>query len=142
MQVVGFNLIKISATREMKYERSSINTNIEFTSVEKEELPILKDSEGIKISFKFTIAYGDPEKKEKKSAELHFEGIILLGTTKEEAKEFLKDWKKKSVPQNTVIPLYNTILKRCSIKALQLEEDLNLPTHIPFPQVKAQPKDN
>ncbi len=148
MQVVGFNLIKILAKRELTYKRSAINTNIEFTNIEKESLPVLKDDEAIKISFKFDITYGDQEKtpdkkeKEEKQAEISFEGIIILSATKDEAKEYIKNWKKKEVPQESAIPLYNTILKRCSIKALQLEEDLNLPTHIPFPQVRAQPKDN
>ena len=48
MQVIGFNFTKISAEREDKLERYSLNTNIEFTNLEKEEVELLKDSNAIK----------------------------------------------------------------------------------------------
>ncbi|MBS3071358.1 hypothetical protein J4408_00030 [Candidatus Pacearchaeota archaeon] len=147
MQVIGFNLTKISALREEQLKRASINTHIEFTKVEKEKIEMLKDSEAIKLNFRFTITYGDPNKnsdkkedKEQNSGELVFEGLIVLSLSKDQSKEFQKAWKNKQVPQDSVVPLYNMILKKCSVKALQLEDDLNLPLHIPFPQVKKQEK--
>ena len=57
---------------------------------------------------------------------------------KDLSKEFIKLWKDKQIPKDRLIPLYNFILKKCSVRALQLEEDLNLQPHIPFPQVKPQ----
>mgnify|MGYP001576040919 FL=1 len=57
---------------------------------------------------------------------------------KELSKEFIKSWKNKEIPKDRMINLYNFILKKCSVRALQLEEDLNLQPHIPFPQVKQQ----
>ncbi len=143
MQVIGFNLTKVLAERSPNFTRSAINTNIEFSNVEKEKVDLLKDAEAVKISFKFSIIYEDREKKDKKNGEVSCEGVIVLSTSKEEAKDFHKSWKKKEVPKDTMIPLYNVILKKCSVNALQLEDDLNLPPHIPFPQVRAQPpKDN
>ena len=140
MQVIGFNLSKVLAERSSDFTRSAINTNIDFSNVEKEKVDLLKDAEAVKISFKFSVIYEDREKKEKKNGEVSCEGVIVLSTSKEEAKDFHKSWKKKEVPKDTMIPLYNVILKKCSLKALQLEDDLNLPPHIPFPQVRAQPK--
>ena len=139
MQVIGFNLSKVLAERSPDFTRSAINTNIEFSNVEKEKVDLLKDAEAVKISFKFSVIYEDREKKEKKNGEVSCEGVIVLSTSKEEAKDFHKSWKKKEVPKDTMIPLYNVILKKCSLKALQLEDDLNLPPHIPFPQIRAQP---
>ena len=140
MQVIGFNLSKVLAERSPDFTRSAINTNIEFSNVEKEKVDLLKDAEAVKISFKFSVIYENKEKKEKKNGEVSCEGVIVLSTSKEEAKDFHKSWKKKEVPKDTMIPLYNVILKKCSLKALQLEDDLNLPPHIPFPQIRAQPK--
>ena len=110
-----------------------------FTNVEREKVELLRDTEAIKTSFKFAIFFKDPEKKLESQNEVSFEGSILLALEKEEAKEFLKAWKKKEVPKDKVLPLYNFILKKCSVRALQLEEELGLPSHIPFPQIKNLP---
>ena len=54
MQIIGFNLTKVLAERSPDFTRSAINTNIEFSNVEKEKVDLLKDAEAIKISFKFS----------------------------------------------------------------------------------------
>ncbi len=138
MQVIGFNLNKILAECSKNSAKTSINTNIEFIEVEKEKIEILKENESIKFSFTFVIKYTDPEKsaEENKQGEIRFEGDLLLSVDNEESKEIIKAWKKKEVLETVKIPLINFILKKCSVKALGLEEDLNLPHHIPFPQVR------
>ena len=136
MQIVGFNFKKISAEKSPDFKRSSISTNIEFTDLKKEKNEIIKEKDVIKINFKFAVVYGDQEKKEEKNGEVSFEGILLLSAEKDEAKDFLKSWKKKEIPKVFTLPLYNFILKRCSIKALQMEEDIGLPSHLPLPQVR------
>lgn len=143
MQLIGFNLHKIKAEKSNAFKRSSINTNIEFTNVDKDKLDLLKDAEALKISFVFSITYADAEKAEKEKkenqeniGEVTFEGDILFSANKDESKDITKSWKKKQIPDQYRIPLINFILKKCSVKALSLEEDLNLPAHIPFPQVR------
>lgn len=142
MQLVGFNLKKILAQKSPDFQRGSINTNIEFTEVEKERLDLLKDTDAFKISFVFSITYSETDKAEKTESknqgEILFEGDALLSANKEESKELIKSWKKKIMPEQYRIPLINFILKKCSIKALSLEEDLSLPSHIPFPQIRKQ----
>ena len=139
MRVIGFNTTRIHAFKETELTKSAINTDIIFTEIEREKLEILKDTEAIKASFRFAIMFKDSEKKIEKKNEVSFEGSILLAVDKEESKEFLKAWKKREVPKDKVLPLYNFILKKCSVKALQLEEDINLPAHIPFPQIRNMP---
>mgnify|MGYP001608513762 CR=1 FL=1 len=142
--------------------KSSINTNVTFTDIQKQTADFLKDSDALKTSFKFSVEYTDQDKKEdnkkdreksessktaekskdgspKDKNEISLEGFLLLSVSKDESKEFLKSWKNKEVPKDKVLPLYNFILKKCSIKALQLEEDLGLPLHVPFPQVRPGP---
>ncbi len=139
MQVIGFNLKKILAERSVNFERGPINTNIEFTNIDKEKVELLKDAEALKISFIFSVIYSDQEKKELKHGEISFDGDIIMSADKEEAKELTKSWKKKQIPEDTRIPLINYILRKCSTKALLLEDDINLPIHIPFPLVRKNP---
>lgn len=137
MQVIGFNLKKILVEKSTNFQRGPINTNIEFKEIEKEKVDLLKDLEALKFSFIFLVVYSDQEKKDElKHGEVSFEGDILLSAEKDEAKEITKLWKKKQIEDKVRIPLINFILKKCSVKALSLEEDLNLPSHIPFPQIR------
>ena len=138
MKIIGFNTTRIHGIRAHEIPRSSINTDILFTNIEKERLDKLKDSEAIKTSFKFSIFFKDPDKKSENQNEVSFEGSLLLALDKEESKEFLKAWKKNQIPPNLALPLYNFILRRCSTKALILQEDVNLPTHLQIPQLKRQ----
>lgn len=142
MQLIGFNLKKMFGERDKDYKRGAINTNMEFTDVAKEKVDFLKDEEALRISFTFSITYSDPDKKEKKLAEVAFEGDMALTAEKDEMTEMLKDWKKKQIADNYRIPLINFIIKKCSTKALLLEEDLNLPAHIPFPQIRKEKKES
>lgn len=138
MQVLGFNFTKISAERFPDYKPgSSINTNIEFTNIEKEEISVLKDLEAVKISYTFSVTYSKTEnKKENKEGEIIFEGNIIMSATKEETKEITKLWKKKEISNQFKVPIFNIILRRCSLKAAQLEDDIGLPIHLPLPKIE------
>lgn len=142
MQIIGFNFTKIQAERKMQLDSNlNINTNIEFTNLEKEKVELLqKDKESIRLSFKFSIMYQKGDKKDNSEANVTFEGFMLLAAEIEESKDLLKEWKKKQVPQNLRLPFFNSILKRCSVKALQLEDELGLPNHMPIPQIAPQPQ--
>ena len=155
MQVIGFNLTKIRAMKSKDFQRTPMNTSIEFTGFEKEKVEMLKDTEAAKINFKFSVTYEDSKKEEEKQAkkkeekeekekqgEVTFEGVLVLSVTKEEGKAMQKSWKKKQIPVNIQVPLYNFILKKCSIKAALIEEEIGLPTHIPTPQIKPSENQN
>ncbi len=130
MKVLGFNLTKIHASREEKFENpGSMVTNIEFTDVSKDTLPMLKSEEIVKAGFKYTVLY------EPKNAEISFAGSILLSLDDDTAKEVLKSWKKNEIPEKIKIPLINLIMTKCNVRALELEEQLNLPLHLKFPRV-------
>ncbi|MDO8508360.1 MAG: hypothetical protein Q7S27_01605 [Nanoarchaeota archaeon] len=137
MQIIGFNLKKVLAEKSENFQRGPINTNIEFTNVDKENLDMIKDNEALKVSFIFSVQYQDAEKKDDlKHGEVSFNGDILISVSKDESKEITKSWKKKQIPEITRIPVINFILRKCSAKALFLEDELNLPIHIPFPRVE------
>jgi len=147
MKLLGFNFTKINAEKKLEFKSTAINTDIEFLEIEKDKIEMLKDSEIIKISFRFAVNYKEEAEKEEKketkqenSGKISFEGTILFSTDKEESKEILKAWKKKEIPPQFKVSIFNLILNKCSIKALSLEEDLNLPYHVPLPKVQIQPK--
>ncbi|PIN90948.1 hypothetical protein COU60_01240 [Candidatus Pacearchaeota archaeon CG10_big_fil_rev_8_21_14_0_10_34_76] len=135
MKLLGINFTNVSAKRNIKLEKiEKISTNIEFTNIEKDNIEIMKDSKILKISFKFSIEY------ETKQAELTFEGILLLSTTEDILDKTIKDWKKKKMNDELKVPVFNIILNKCSLKALQMEEDLGLPLHISLPKIQKPAK--
>ena len=52
-------------------------------------------------------------------------------------KEITDKWsKEKNVPVDIKTLILNTVVLKASIKALQLEQEINLPPHMPFPSVR------
>ncbi len=135
MQVVGFNFTKIAAEKTSGFKKADLNADIQFIDLEKQKIEILKDSDGAKLFFKHSLNYLNNEKKEERLAQVLFEGNITLSLTKEESKEITKTWKNKKLPQNMTISLYNFILKKCASQALNLQDELNLPSHVQIPKL-------
>jgi hypothetical protein len=145
MKIIGFNLTKILVERPAVLKSNfSVNNHIEFLEVEKEELDIVKDVEPVRIKFAYTVTYDSSDSKDKKkesdSGNLVFEGVILLALDKEVSKELLKSWKKKEITPEFKLPLFNLILRKCTPKALDLEDQIGLPLHVPLPKIGAAPK--
>ena len=144
MQIIGFGFTKITAFKLETFNRTSanINTTMEFTDVKKEEIKILKDNnEGLKLNFKLSIDYTpqDSDKKQEKQdkqGEISFEGYLIVSVTKEESKNIQKSYKKKQMSPALLTPLYNFLLRKCAPKAMDLEDEIGLPLHIPIHQIK------
>ena len=129
-QLIGFNFTKALAEREKELKgQITVKHNIDIKEVRKETLNLSKDKDVLCFDFEFSINY------EPKLAKLLFEGNVLLLTEPKEGKDILKNWKKKESNENVRLLVYNTILTKCSIKALQMESDLNLPSHLPLPKL-------
>lgn len=136
MQIIGFNFTKISSERKKVPEgKLEIKSNIDIKSVALEKIEMIKDKDVLKFNFEFTVDYHP------NIASLVFEGAILIMAEKEKAKDILKKWKSKKIADEIRLPLFNTILTKCNLKALQLEEELSLPTHVPMPKL-APPQNN
>ena len=129
MRLLGFNFIQISCERKKPLQGElKINSNIIIDKIEEEDLDIMKGKLVLKFQFTFSITYSQ-------SAKVEFKGFVLANVEKQEKSEILKTWKKKKIPEQFRIPLFNMILNRCNVKALNLEEDLSLPPHIPLPNI-------
>lgn len=136
MKIIGFNYTKVSAERVAKWQPiKNINTNIQFVDIVKDEVEAMKDLEVIRLSFKFDVHY------EPKNATISLEGLLFLNLDPNESKEVIKQWsKKKEVAESLRNNVVKFLWKKCNLKAFQLEEELNIPTHLQLPQIsfKAQ----
>jgi hypothetical protein len=45
------------------------------------------------------------------------------------------EWKKNKVPDEIKLLVFNFVMTKCNLKALQLEEEFSLPPHIPLPKL-------
>jgi hypothetical protein len=129
-QVIGFNLTKLSIERVKELKgQITVKYNLDVPDVKKEVINISKEKETLSFDFKFTINY------EPKLANILFEGYLLLLADQKESKDILKNWKKKQGLNDVRMLVFNTVLTKCSIKALELEDDLNIPSHLPLPKI-------
>ena len=137
MKIIGFNYTKVSAERIAKWQPSKkINTNIQITDIAKEETEVIKEAGILRVSFKFDVIY------EPKNATISFEGFVFLSLEANEAKEILKQWtKKKEINETARNGVVKFLWKKCNLKAFQLEEELNVPTHIQLPQIAFKPNE-
>jgi len=139
MRIIGFNFTKISIEKlkepsELK-EQLKINTQIDVPELTEVKSHLLKTKEEI-IGAKFTYGVNyNPG-----FAKIELEGRILVAVEPKVAKEIFKQWKKKKMPEDFRLLLFNVVLKKSSLKALYLEEELNLPLHMPMPSFKKEQK--
>lgn len=129
MRVIGFNFDKISAEKlKDKTEKLNIKTNIDVSEINRIESDILKSKEDlIQAKFSYTVTY------EPGYANIDLKGKVLLSLEEKQAKEVLKEWKKKQMPEEFRVFLFNVIMRKASLRSIHLEDELNLPIHIPLP---------
>lgn len=134
MKIIAFNLTKILTQRKEKIEgKIEVNQNIDIKDIQKDSIPIT-DDEALNIKFSFNINYSN------ETAKLEFEGNLIALPEKNELKEIQKNWKDKKISDEIRVPLFNFIMSKCNIKALNLEDELNLPYHFPMPRINLPEK--
>ena len=133
MKFIGFNFNKISAEKlSSNFENLKVNTNINISKINELKSDLLKSKEEmLNIEFLYTINYS-------KVAKIEFLGNVMVSEKPKITKEILKKWEKKEVPENFQLSLFNFILRKSNVKALQLEDEINIPLHISLPVLKKQ----
>lgn len=136
MKLVGFNFKKVyieklsDSLKDLKF-----NTKIHIDEISSVESKIFKDEEElIKITFTYNINY-DPD-----IAKIELGGNLLLAIEKTLSKGIVEGWKERKMSEDFRIILFNLILKKANIRALELEDQMNLPLHIPLPTLKKPEK--
>ena len=136
MQIVGFNLTKLSIERINDIiGKFKVTSKIDVKDIKEEKVSPIEGKQIAKLDFEYNIDY------EPKLAEIKFKGIMLLMGDPKEIKEIVADWKKKgNILTDLKIKIYNTIFHKCNLKALGLEDDFGLPPHIQLPRLKEDEK--
>ena len=132
MRVIGFSYKKISVEKKKEIDgKVEIKTDIQVKDIKKSKNDLFKDLDTLSIEYEFKIAY------ESGFAEILFGGTIVLlmeKGDKELTKKIMDEWETKKILPELRLPLLNIVFERCNLKALQLEEYTNLPTHFPTPK--------
>lgn len=138
MRLIGFSFLKIHAEKlsSKLSADTKVNTNINIVDIQEVKSEVFNSKESLlSVKFDYNISY-DPD-----YASVSFSGMVLISLLTKEAKDISKQWKESKFPEEFKLFLFNVILKRSNLKALQLEEELNLPSHIPLPSLKIPSKD-
>lgn len=136
MKLVSFNFTKIDVEKFLDNLKDlKITTGINILSINPIKSDILKLKEDLLVvNFEYSVLY------EEKIAKLNFKGNLLISAESSMTKEVLKEWQDKKIPEEFKLTVFNIILKKASLKAIQFEEEFNLPLHLPLPSVKPQDK--
>lgn len=131
---MGFNYTKISIEKGKDiFKDLKINNSVDISDIEEVSQDVFKSKEGfLAVKFKYTLEYAPS------IAKIDMGGNILVSVEPKLAKEVLKQWKDKSMPDEFRIPLFNIIFRKAGLRALQLEDEMNLPPHIQMPVIKKQ----
>jgi len=136
MKILGFSLNKVSIEKKEPIKgKLEIKSNLNIDEIKREEINI-SDKPALKFDFTYSIDYSP------NVAKVEIKGSVITIEEEAEAKEIIKNWKKKKFSSEIKIPLFNLILDKCNLKALQLEDELSLPIHLPLPKLQAQSTSN
>jgi hypothetical protein len=132
MRLAGFNFKKISAEKlSDKTEGVKLNANIDVAAIEEIKSSMFQSKESLLgIKFSYVLDY-KPD-----FAKIDFRGDLILSVDPKQAKTILKDWETKKLDDDFRIDLFNIILRKSGIRALELENELNIPLHMPMQQFK------
>ena len=137
MRLIGFNFTKIYVERFKGFDKDlKVNTNIDISDVKKTDIDFFKSKEEfVSVKFKYSINY-EPD-----SAKIEFEGDMIVSAEPKQIKDLMKKWEKKDVSDEFRPFLFNIILRKSNVRAIQLEEEMNLPFHIPLPRISPKNKE-
>jgi hypothetical protein len=133
IKLLGFNFTKINVERFLEIKAPvTLKSDINIKNITAPENKIIKQ-DIIQTDFVFTLVFEN-------MGNILMEGSFMLGLDEGESKEILKQWKAKTLDEQKKLLILNIIMQKCSLKALQLEEEMGLPYHIQIPKLTTQPK--
>lgn len=133
MRLVNFNFNKLGIERlKESVSDPKISSKLDIISIEEAKSEFLKVREElVRVNFNYYIKY-EPD-----FVNIQLKGSLIIAIEPKLAKEILKNWKDKENEkvEDFRLFVFNIILKKCSIKALELEEDFGLFPHLPLPSL-------
>lgn len=134
MKIIGLTIDSISAEKKkVAITKLQLQNNLSITNISEDKVEFF-DRPVLKFDFLHSINY------EPGLAEIKIVGTVLALGEKEEVKDILKEWKDKKFNHESKILILNYIVNECLLKMLNLEKEVGLPPHIPFPRLKKESK--
>ena len=117
--------------KDGKLGKMKVNNNVAVQSVEKVPLNLgAGKEECLKVSFQFNSKY------EPNIGDITLDGYLLYMEKDDRMQELAEQWKKeKKLPKEVMQLVLNNILSKCSVEAVLLSREINLPPNIPVPRV-------
>ncbi len=134
MKILGLNFTKLNAEKfSVETKGVKIGTHIDLSEIREVKTDFFSSKEKVLgIKFSYEIDY------EPNFAKIKLTGNILASVDEQQSDKILGGWKEKNLPEEFRLSIFNLILRKSSLKALQLEEELNIPLHIAMPFLKKQ----
>lgn len=136
MSIISFNFSKINVERKQKPNgKISIKNNLSVKNLKTKELGLTSEQSAFEADFDYEVVYQTEKKTNFGKIALSGE-LVFLGE-KKLIDEILKKYKKdKSIKPEIVTPLLNFTFNKCTVEALMLSREVNLPTPIQLPRLK------
>lgn len=133
MPILGLNFDKLSVERKIQGAQNiTIKTSMGLKDIKKEEISMGKKKEAIlRIFFEFIVDY------EPKVAQIVVEGNLVYTDEAKKLDDITKEWSKtKKLSEELMTNVMNAVFLKCSIKALLLSQEINLPPNVQLPTIK------
>ena len=131
MTIISFDFTRMLVERK-KGMKGKINivSNVSIKDIAEVNISLGPDKKALKFSFISTTKY-EPE-----VGDINIEGDLLYMAEDKESKQILAAWKKdKKIPEDLKRPILNYVLSKCTVQALFLSKEMNLPAPIPLPKI-------
>ena len=134
IKLAGFKYTKLNVERFEDFKGElKVTPSINIKSIDKHKSEASKQ-DLLEIKFQFGIDYSA-------LGAVNLEGQLFLLTDSKTFKEALDGWKSKKLDSEINLIILNVIMQKASLKALELEEELNLPPHIQLPKLQLEKKE-
>ncbi|HOW37004.1 MAG TPA: hypothetical protein PLK34_02035 [Candidatus Pacearchaeota archaeon] len=137
MKIVGLTFKKISIEKlSDKTENLKVETKIDLSEISQVKADLFKTKDDfLGVKFSYIINYNPNYVK------IEFKGDLLVSLDQRQSREILKQWKEKKIEEDFKIFVFNAILRKANLKAMELEDEMNLPLHIPLPAIRKESKE-
>jgi hypothetical protein len=129
INLIGESLISASVKKTGPLTKETmIKPDIQIKSLNKEKVPSLK-TDVLKLDYEFKVDYSGTGK-------VFLKGSLIFNAEPKKLKEIIKSWESKKLDEEFQVYVINLIIRKCSIKALQLEDQVGLIPHIQLPRAQ------
>lgn len=137
MGIVGFNFSKLSVDKKAEFKQGDqFSSNVTITNIKEEDHRYSKEESLAIFDFDFIVTYGP-------AGSININGKIIYAGIKKEIKDMIDSWKKdKTLSTPALQFVFNMILYRCNVRALEFSELVGLPApfNLPFLRPETEQK--